>query len=304
MLYAAKLLNHRGYFRRIASLPTDRYNEKAVRKVERFLYRASCAAAGLEALYNAERDAIFLANRYKGQIKWPPNRRIIISGDMIFGVYQQIPPILTALVDLQNQIPEIFRLSTGGDGSLPNSLNSWQKKDFDGAPEAEKVLLRSYWNSGGKYLRDLRDVLEHHDMLGDVSFWEAKTFPGSFLVFLPDNPDSKTYKNFTYTQEKDAFDTLNKGLLEIHLLLDNICRLNGIEEGNHTASIKLAHAGNLEPRQERTLGILIEGIPQTSQNGDTHLQLSTTEIVQVVPSQPDAGNIAARKLKLDSEIED
>lgn len=141
-------------------------------------------------------------------------------------------------------------------------------------------------------------------MLGDVSFWEAKTFPGSFLVFLPDNPDSKTYKNFTYTQEKDAFETLNKGLLEIHLLLDNICHLNGIEEGNHTASIKLAHAGNLEPRQERTLGILIEGIPQTSQNGDTHLQLSTTEIMQVVPSQPDAGNLAARKLKLDSEIED
>ena len=306
MRYQPNILNEYGVFLRLNSLLRDSGEDQVfANRAEHFLYRVSCILASLKNMYSSEEQTVYLVRNYLNQIQFDSSKRIAISAPPLFYVYAQIPACLTLLVILQNELIGIFQKIENVGGDVPSSLNKALKKGLTkyGFSQGLNDQVNEYWSNGGKYIRDLRVVNEHHFALVDNSYFYYESDPGQILVLLPDNPEVKSMKKFTYALENDAFDVLSKGVMALNDLTDSVLEKAGYSSQPFTNSIYMGHMGSLEQPQNRTLGLMInvESAKQTGKG--VHLVLDTIEMSQIIPDEPGKGNIAVRKMKTDSEIE-
>ncbi|WP_420629434.1 hypothetical protein [Candidatus Leptofilum sp.] len=306
MRYQPNLLNEYGVFQRLNTLlRASGEDEPFANRLEHFLYRSSCILASLRNMYVAEEQTVLLVRNYIKQIEFDSSSRIAVSAEPLFFVYSQIPACLTLLVILQNELIGIFQKIEGIKRAVPSSLNKAFKKGLAtyGFSKGVSDQVNKYWLNGGKYIRDLRDVNEHHFALVDHSYFHFENDPGQILILLPDNPERKSIKNFTYREENDAFNTLSKGFLAINDLVESILEEFGYTQEPFTSSIYLAHMGTFEVPQNRTLGLMINTKSRTQTENGIQLILDTIEVRQIIPEKEGEGNIAIRKLITDSEIQ-
>ena len=282
------------------------YDEKLASVVEQFLYRASCILSSLQNMYEAERQTVMLVRTYIKQIKFGNEKKIAVSAEPLFFVYAQIPACLSLLVAMQNDMLIILQKIIGINGEVPSSLNKAMKKGLKkyGYPEKIGSAFAAYWSNGGEYIRDLRDVNEHHLALVDQSYFKYEGDPGQVIVCFPDNPKVKSRLKFTYQEEIDAYTTIAYSLKEIHTLMDGVLKYLGIEKNQHTPSIAFGNLGELGAAQNRTLGLMINVQSREKTESGVKLILDTVEMSQVIPDTDGAGNVAVRKMKTDRELED
>jgi hypothetical protein len=304
--YLPNKLNQYDMFQRLGGLARSPDAPEALRlKIDHFLYRASCVLVGLERMYAAESASVLLARNYLGQIKLGADRRIALSTETLFELYAQVPAALAQLVALQNATLLILQGAFQIQGSVPSSFHKAMTKGLEtfGFSQATAGLASAYWEGGGRRIRDLRDVNEHHLALVDHTYFRHIRDPGEILVLLPDNPEVKQPKSFTYDSESDAYEAISEGIKSLDAFLDGALKLAGIKPRALEASLHLEHLGDLIPPQERTLGLLISVTKEEIEVASHRRVLDTVEIQQVIPEQDGAGNLAMRKLKTDSEVE-
>lgn len=306
MKYHYGILNHHGYFQRLNGL-TDHpnYNEKLAKKLEHFLYRASCVLSSLHNMYDAERQTVMLVQSYINQIKFGSENKIAVSAEPLFYVYAQLPACLTLLVAMQNEILVILQKVIGIKGEVPSSLNKAMKNGLEkyGYSKDIAAAFNHYWSNGGKYLRDVRDINEHHLALVDQSYFKYESDPGQVIVCFPDNPEAKSPSKFRYENEIDAFNTISGGLKELNDLIDLTLKDLGIKSKEFTPSLSFGELGELEVSQNRTLGIMINIQSRKTTETGIKLVLDTIEMSQIIPEKEGAGNITVRKMKTDKELQ-
>jgi hypothetical protein len=306
MKYHIGLLNEYGVFQRLNSLLSDSgYGEPFSNRIEHFLYRASCVLSSLRNMYAAEENTVVLVRSYIKQIEFGADKKISVSAEPLFYVYAQIPTYLTLLVAMQNDILIILQKLLNISGEVPSSLNKAMKKDVVryGFSSEIQQALKVYWESGGKYLRDVRDINEHHLALVDYSYFKYENDPGQVVIYLPDNPEAKSPKRFTYLKEIDAYETIAQGFNNINSLMDSILMGIGIEPTPFTPSLSMGQMGDLVKPQNRTLGLMINIQSREVSEEGAKLVLDTIEIKQIIPETEGGGNISLRKMKVDNEIE-
>lgn len=282
------------------------YNEKLAGVVEQFLYRASCILSSLQNMYEAERQTVMLVRTYIKQIQFGKEKKIAVSAEPLFFVYAQIPACLTLLVAMQNDLLIILQKIIGIKGEVPSSLNKAMKKGLKkyGYPENIDLAFADYWSNGGEYIRDVRDVNEHHLALVDQSYFKYESDPGQVIVCFPDNPQVKSPSRFTYQNEIDAFTSITSSLKDMNMLMDDILESLGFEEKQYEPSISFGNLGGIGIPQNRTLGLMINIQSREKTESGMKLVLDTIEMSQVIPATEGSGNISVRKMKTDLELED
>lgn len=304
MQILAKLLNDYELFQGLSEAPRDRSNEPAVRQVERFLFRACSLISHLDTMKSAEASSVFLASQYYKQIKWPQNRRISFSSESVFRAYAQIAPALSALVDLQNQLLPICRLLLDIRCSLASSLSKEMKRDLraKGFPAELVGSVEDYWEKSGKYIRDLRDVSEHFmDLSGDAII-EWTEGPGKLLVFLPDNPETKSPSKFTYVNETDAFEALANSAHELNEIINISAKIGGYNKKPFTQSFAFGRNGVLSGQSERTVSLIVSvKSKETDSNGVSRIVLDAIEFGQKAADENQNAEMWARQPKTDTE---
>jgi len=306
MKYHSGILNHHGYFQRLNRLSDHpNYDQKLSEKVEQFLYRASCVLSSLHNMYDAERQTVMLVRSYINQIKFGLDNKLAVSAEPLFYVYAQIPASLTLLVAMQNETLVILQKIIGIKGEVPSSLNKAMKKGLEkyGYPKEIAKAFDGYWKNGGKYIRNIRDVNEHHLALVDQSYFKYKSDPGQVIVCFPDNPEAKSLSKFRYEREIDAFSTISSALKDLNDLLENVLKDLGIKSEEFKPSLSFGELGNLEAPQNRTIGLIINIQSREATETGERLILDTIELSQIIPEKEGGGNMAVRKMKTDQELE-
>jgi hypothetical protein len=148
----------------------------------------------------------------------------------------------------------------------------------------------------------VRDINEHHLALVDYSYFKYETDPGQVVIYLPDNPEVKSPKKFTYLNEIDAFETIAGGFSSINALMESILDDAGIKPTPFTPVLSMGQMGSLETPQNRTLGLMINIQSKEVSEKGVKIVLDTIEIKQIIPEKEGDGNISMRKMKVDNEL--
>ncbi len=255
-------------------------------------------------MYAAEAQTVTLVRSYIKQIEFGPDKKITVSAEPLFYVYAQIPTCLTLLIAMQNEILVILQKIMNINGEVPSSLNKAMKKGLCSYGFSKEIhqAVKSYWDTGGKYLRDVRDINEHHLALVDYSYFKYENEPGQIVIYLPDNPEVKSQKKFTYLNEIDAYESIASGFESLNALVESILENIGINPTPFTPALSMGQMGTLEEPQNRTLGLMINIQSREASEQGIKIILDTVEIKQVVPQKEGHGNISLRKMKVDSEL--
>jgi hypothetical protein len=102
-----------------------------------------------------------------------------------------------------------------------------------------------------------RDIDQHFSSIIHHSLLEDHRDP-KLLVLLPDNPEVKDPKKFTYQQEINALPFFELAFQEVHDLLEQIGTEVGAKRKVIQQGIRFAQLGELEYGLRRTIGLIIE----------------------------------------------
>ena len=87
-------------------------------------------------------------------------------------------------------------------------------------PNGVKSMICEYWESAGSKLAAYRDFDQHHDALARLCVLDCKKVGAEGLwIWLPDNPDAKNAKLFSYSNRIDGLDFAISQFLLVHELL-------------------------------------------------------------------------------------
>lgn len=303
MHFLPNTLNSHQFFKLFPELLTKKeFPEDAKRKIYRFLYRTSCLLTSRESIYHSEATTVNLINQYDKQFTFAEGtkKRFSVSVETLFNIYSQIPTCLSNLVQMQDLIvpilKDIYQLKFSSPTSFRKAMNNIDNYGFN---DAVKTELKKYWKEYGEYLRNVRDVNEHFDALVDQTFFDQESKPGQILIFLPDNPEIKSSKKFTYEKEIDAHLTIMKNVESLNEIFNVVMNDLGINQGQYTRTHEMGQMGTFEKPMNRTLGLMIS---ITNTESGQKLSLDTIEFKQIIPKDKKSGNIELRKMVPDHEL--
>ncbi|MEI9937283.1 MAG: hypothetical protein WDO69_08650 [Pseudomonadota bacterium] len=105
-------------------------------------------------------------------------------------------------------------------------------------PEVRK-LFTAYWAQDGERLANYRNVDQHFDVLARQCFLDCAASDFSRLwVYLPDNPENKSPKEFTYNCGTDGITFARKSFDELYALIDSISRQHVNEDAPLSRTIQ------------------------------------------------------------------
>ena len=230
---------------------------------------------------------------YENQLNNIKDNRIVFSSETLGYLLNEISPLFGTLRLLQNLSLKL--LKTLGVNTLPKSINDYIKK-----PESHKVQpeiqdrIFHHWKSSGEKLKQYRDIDQHYKWLTSRYFLQVKD-QKRIIIEIPDNPETKSPKNFTYKEEINAIDFLNKAFIEIHDLIENIAKQDGAESTTHQQGLLMDQLGDLTPFANRTLSFMYSKYINL-ENG-----LKSMHMEGIGMDQLETGQLSLRKYFLDKE---
>ena len=155
-------------------------------------------------------------------------RQISVSSPLIIEYTNRISPIFSSISFIQNKILPLIGKEVKV--SVPPSLNRFIKggtKKYN-LPVQLFRIIRRYWTTTGKIIKNYRDTDQHHFSLIKGAF--IINDPNEQLKFiLPDNPEVKKIEELTYYKDIDAYKFLMKLFSELHQFIEEISEYFGYE---------------------------------------------------------------------------
>ncbi len=298
MKYLSPELNANKLFLPLATLlKSPSSSQKLTETIEKFLFRASCALQGLSDIEQSLNISVKCAEEYRDQIKFhDSNKKVLIASNILFTAYSNIPSILSNIVIMQNKllnlIAQIFDYNLKG---IPSSFNNAYKNRFHDFPNKTIInLFTLYYEGGGKYIRDLRDINEHFDELLNETYYLQLRKQGKILMYFPDNPEIKSPKKFTYEKQMNAFDVLFDSLKILSNVIEDICSLKKVPPSDFKYNITIDSKIKPSLVPEYTVGLMINS---RKKEGDG-LFIETLELRKIIDSTG-VHRLEAFKLEMD-----
>jgi hypothetical protein len=228
-MYLATEFNKAGLFKRAGAwaeaVPIDPSGRRPT--VALLLHRASAAYLHLERInilhdlcrkqFEHLRDRLTLGT---DRISfWSP-----AFAELLF----ELSPFFGAMVVLQNSLLDVIGDRIGRRGTLPSSLRNFIERSAHYPWFDSKVLalLRFYWDQGGETLRQYRDIDQHFYVFTQHAFLDLAGEP-KIRIFLPDNPESKSPRQFTFHKEVDALSCCPTEFQRLHDTIEAVAEVFG-----------------------------------------------------------------------------
>jgi len=264
-MYLASDFNEAGLFSRAASWidaePIDPSGRP--RTMSLLLHRASAAF-----LYLRRMEILSLAckerfERVKQRLALGTTRISFWSPELA-EMLSDLSPFFSAMVILQNSLIMAIGAQAGRTGTLPNSLHDLIKKSTHYSWLDNRVLrvLIDYWEQAGKRLRDYRDVDQHFHILTQHSFLDLTVEP-RVRVILPDNPESKSPRIFTFAKGIDALEYCPAEFRRLHETVETVAEVFGYTPSKLQQPLNLHEPYQVAPTdQGRTVALVFQTFGQ------------------------------------------
>jgi len=286
------LLNNNNLFLNLNGL-IQRENESLNQVKDEIFSRGTSALLHLIRIQDLNKNCIAEFSLYENQLINIKDTKIVYSSESLGFLLNEISPLFGTLRMLQNL--SIKLLNVLGVNTLPNSINDYMKKS-----EKHKVeqklhdKIRVYWESTGEILKHYRDIDQHYKWLFRRYFLQIKGIK-TIIIELPDNPETKSPKKFTYSKNINAIDFLNNAFKEIHDLIENIAIEYGGVKTKHNQGLSMDQLGELTPFSNRTISFMyLKYIKPVSGKNTMHLE-------GIGMDQLDTGKLTIRKYFLDEK---
>lgn len=281
MHYIPKYFNDNDYFKRLNFIGNNRHifikNKISLDIVTEFLHRASISLYGIEKCILSCQETTGILLNFSKQFDYDNDNKVFLSSNVIYEFYAQIPQILSSIVMMQNILPRLISNLTG-QGHYKNISTSFRKviksleNDDHEFEENIKNQLLNYWNEYGSYVRDVRNIIEHHSgLINNTYFYFEAEKGGKVVVLFPDNPHVKSFSQFKFEKQKDAIGVMVSNMLEINKIIDDCCKSIGLEKKDFGAGI--INLNTFQP-EEMTLDSVTLGVRMYFEKEKKELNLS------------------------------
>lgn len=208
-------------------------------------YRISAILSSFEKISILKSECLKQFNLFEENTKINKASEMInFKSPSLYDIFVNISYIALSLRIIQNSILNIISKEESKQKnkiSLPNSMNDFMKKIENYSLDSSiKELISTYWNSNGKLLKDYRDIDEHHNYLIDKVYIDNFK-DKNLILLLPDNPNVKSYKKYTFNKNIDAFQFLLTEYIEIEKLLNLISKYYNYKKGTFRYKFYIHH---------------------------------------------------------------
>ncbi len=169
----------------------------------------------------------------------------------VFEYYMSFSNLYTCLICAQDRIPELLIRIEGYKGNPHSSLADAVKKlnNYTSVPKNILDLILEYWESGGKSLRDFRNLDQHFVSIVDRTYLIIAN-KRRLHVVLPDNPQVKSSKKLTFDKDIDALQYFWDEHFRLAKLLDKIGKEFYGKPKTFGQGMVIGHEGSLEPKDK------------------------------------------------------
>lgn len=157
-------------------------------------------------IYHCERLAENYADHREQMVKLPnPNNADRVVTHCYEGFFE-FDALVTAVIRAIDATRYVIWRKYGRNGSVPNSF----RRTIDNCtqlPDTLKQLAENLWAEHLSHAKEYRDCIQHYVSIGSSS-WAMLTRRNdliwTMLLRIPDNPEVKSAKNFTFNRDLDA----------------------------------------------------------------------------------------------------
>ena len=233
MSYRLDLVNRTGMFKNYAKWYSSYELDEVHNNIS---YRISAVISSFEKIKTLENECIIqfsLFEKHTGINK--ESKMINFKSPSLYDIFINTSYIILSMRIIQNSILNIISKEESKRGnkiSLPSSMNDFIKKlDKFSINSTVKKHIKTYWDLNGKFLKDYRDIDEHHNFLIDKVYIDNFN-DKHLIILLPDNPNVKSYRKYKFDKKINALEFLLKEFLEIEVLLNSISKLYDYSESD------------------------------------------------------------------------
>lgn len=157
-------------------------------------------------IYNCERLAENYAEHREQMIKLPnPNNADRVVSHCYEGFFE-FDALVTAVIRAIDATRYVIWRKYGRNGSVPSSFRR-TIGNCTQLPDTLKQLAENLWAGHLSHAKEYRDCIQHYVSIGSSS-WSMLTrrndLSWTMLLRIPDNPEVKSAKNFTFNRDLDA----------------------------------------------------------------------------------------------------
>jgi len=156
---------------------------------------------------------------------------------LVAGLIIELSGAMTVLRILQNDVWQLTTTVTGVRNAPPSMRDASKdisKKYPNGnqrprwlteMPLEVRELITTYWRCSGELVAAYRDVGQHFDVTarGGFVFTDGNSVT-KVSVLLPDNPELKSRKKFTYENSVDGLELASTAFATLHDLVENLAK--------------------------------------------------------------------------------
>ena len=157
-------------------------------------------------IYHCERLAENYAEHREQMIKLPnPNNADRVVSHCYEGFFE-FDALVTAVIRAIDATRYVIWRKYGRNGSVPSSF----RRTIDNCtqlPHTLKQLAENLWDEHLSHAKEYRDCIQHYVSIGSSSWAmlsRKKDFIWTMLLRIPDNPEVKSAKKFTFNRDLDA----------------------------------------------------------------------------------------------------
>ena len=158
------------------------------------------------AIYHCERIAEQYAASLAQMIKFPNPKNADRIVTACYEGFFEFDALVTGVIRAVDSTRYIIWREYGAKGSVPSSFCRTIDNCIN-LPDTLKQLSESLWDKRLAHAKEYRDCIQHYVAVGSSS-WAMMTRVGeliwTLLLRIPDNPEAKSAKKFTYKLDLDA----------------------------------------------------------------------------------------------------
>lgn len=240
------------YFNGWMQTKRDKYDHEV------FLYRATTAVLCLAQMNRLKEACVEQFKAVKDELLIKDNEIIFWSPTLVY-LFKEFSPFVSSIVIIQNIIMKLIGKDLGING-IPNSFSDCIKKlDKYNLPDNICNEARRYWNIAGKEIRNYRDIDQHHHELIDNTLLQIYPIE-DILIYLPDNPQEASKRNFTYNEKKNAIPYFEFTFNELHNFVESIAQTLGYKKSGFAQSVRMTHKGKIQQGVKKTISLIISDV--------------------------------------------
>jgi hypothetical protein len=227
-MFLASTMNSLGLFQALGGWPKGQQavpgDGRPTALTEAFT-RATAAIISLHTLRSLEIQVLDEYRALAHEIE-DPAPTIRVHSVPLCQMVSQFGPFFSSLRSLQDLVFPLVgsALSVG----TPQSMNVKPKKRRNvRLPVSIKDAIWEYWDSEGAKVKAYRDIDHHYTAIMARSFIQVAE-PQRLVLLLPDNPEGKSPRLFTYEEQIDALDYCEGAIRGLDGLLSRLGQELGI----------------------------------------------------------------------------